>query len=343
MILSTLLLIASSAFAVDLKAPESPAEASRPLDASAALPPNLPQPLALPTVDPAPIFDGAGLRTQIYAVREQTAGPLPQEARDHHYLLVPGFSWDAIPDYFGPNLKRLQKLGLSAERVDVDPLGTFFDNAKPVRDAVLASEKPVVLIGHSKGGFDLLEALERFPELRPKVAKVVLLQTPYRGTSVADWFMTFPWLYTTAMAYSRLLNPWRLFATNPFYRHRTLTEMSASHRRKVAGRPPDIGGIPVYSVSSRVDDDTRIKLLLWLTAGSVKAATGYHNDGIVAPEQAVVPGAIHAVLEHVGHIDTITDPSSWKHKILGVRGHDPSFAADLTEAVVRWVFADPEK
>lgn len=271
-------------------------------------------------------------------VRAGKAGGLPSDAKDYKYLLVPGFLWDAVEGYFEPNRDRLLSLGLDAEVVRTDPLGTPAENARTVRAAIEASDKRVVLLAHSKGGIDSLEALRGDPSLEGKVEALAAIQTPYYGTPVADFFRSHPLLRAASLAYARLLNPWRILAVNPFFRGATIDALSTAARsalsRDVA---PETRGARLYTVASRVDDSTALKLLLWIGAGTVKSLTGRHNDGIVSPEDADIPGAKKAVLEHVGHIDTVSDPSSWKHKALGVRGHDPTFAADLTEAVVRWV------
>jgi hypothetical protein len=80
---------------------------------------------------------------------------------------------------------------------------------------------------------------------------------------------------------------------------------------------------------------------MFITAAVVKALTGRHSDGVIAPEEAIIPGSVYALLHHVGHVDTISEPSQWRHRMLGVRGHDPLFAAELTEAMVRWIFPAP--
>lgn len=293
----------------------------------------------LPASPPQTVDATLSLLDHLVLVREHRAGPLPKEARRHHFRFVPGFCWDALPRYFGPNLRRLRELGLKASMIETDPLGTATANAERLREALASSRQPEVIIGHSHGGNIALAALSLFPELQKQVTRVVALQTPYAGTAVADLFLSHPWLYTTAMAYARLLNPLKLFSTNPFFRGETLREMTRQARQElITRRPKLLAGLKLFSVVSRVRPDTPVKLLLWVTAGGVKALAGRDNDGVVVPEEGVIPGSRYALLEDVGHIDTVAEPSDWKHKILGVRGQDPDFAADLTEAVIRWIF-----
>lgn len=300
-----------------------------------AVPPLGPSPVAM-----APVRDETrALKALQQSVRERRAAPLTPEARVHRFLFAPGFSWDAVPNYFEPNIERLRALDLDAQLVPTDPLGTPEANGRALAAAIKSDPRPVVLIAHSKGGLDAIVGLQNDPEARKQVKKLVTIQTPYGGTPIADWFRTRPWLLASSLAYLRLLNPLRFWATSPFFRHETMEQLSTRARAEARTRAPfPDGGPEVFAIGSRVTADTSIRLALWLGAGTTKKLSGLDNDGIVAPEETRIPGSRSATLEHVGHIDTVSDPSSWKHKRLGVRAHDPTFAADLTEAVVRWVF-----
>ncbi len=44
-----------------------------------------------------------------------------------------------------------------------------------------------MLIGHSKGGVDILETVSRFPEIVPFVYGIITLQAPYSGSFVIDF------------------------------------------------------------------------------------------------------------------------------------------------------------
>lgn len=239
-------------------------------------------------------------------VRGGQAGPMPVEARVVRFLFAPGFSWDALPNYFEPNVRRLRELGLDAQIVPVDPRGTPEANGRVIAAAVKADPRPAVIIAHSKGGLDAIAGLRADKTARERVPKLVMIQSPYAGTPTAE---------LVAPSAGRLARA----------RHAGLAPF------------PD-GGPEVFSISSRITARTRSRLTLWLTALSVKLLCGFDNDGIVAPEEAAVPGAVHAVLEHVAHADTISEPSILRHRLFAARGHDPGFAADLTEAIVRWIF-----
>ncbi len=292
----------------------------------------------------APVDATASLKASRQAVREDRAGPMPRNAAKYRYLLVPGISWDALHDYFGPNVRRLRERGLDALLVETDPLGTTAENADAVRRAISTSDKPVVLIGHSKGGLDALRALTLHPELQSKVAKLIAIQSPYRGSAIADLLLSRRSLYAATLAYTRLINPRRLLSLLPFFRRGSVSELTPAARREAnAGASPLRRGLKVYSVVSRIDDKTAVNFLLLAASTALKALSGRPNDGLVAPEDAVFPGSRYALLEHVGHFDTVAELTDWKYKPLGARGHDPHLAADLTEAIVRWALATAKR
>jgi hypothetical protein len=293
-------------------------------------------PLEIP---PGAVDDTNLLRRIKRKVREGRARPLPNRAELYSYRFIGGFAWDILPDYFEPNIERLRAHGLDASLVETDPYGTSKENAPRIKASIAASSKPIILFAHSKGGADSLEALRLFPELQDQVKILVLLQSPYFGTPLADWFAAHPWLYTAAVSCVRLLNPRHILSVNPFSRHETAQELSLDCRGHFCKRKSPLKkSLQIYSIASRVSASTSMGWLLRLASQAVRRLSGQDNDGLVAPEQAIVPGSRYALLEHVGHADMIASPKSWKHRALGVRGnYNPHYAADLTEAVVRWV------
>ena len=275
------------------------------------------------------------------AIQEGRAGPMPKQAWAYSYRFVRGISWDAVEsDYFATNIARMRALGLDAEIIETDPLGTSQANANKIKAAILPLEKPVVLLGHSKGAVDSIEALTNSSQLREKVPCLVVMQAPYSGSAVADWFISHPWLYTTTVTLARFLNPWRLLRTNPLFRHRTARELSNECRGSLCGAPPLLDGVKIFSVVSSLSEKTLMGPLIRLAWRTVKALTGQDNDGLIVPEQGIVPGWPFAIIPHASHMDMVaTAPSgwNWKPRLLGVRNHDPNFAADLTEAIVRCI------
>jgi len=64
-------------------------------------------------------------------------------------------------------------------------------NSFEIEKAILKSKKKLILFSHSKGGLDTLMAIKRNPALLKKIKGWVTVQTPFYGSSVADFFMKF--------------------------------------------------------------------------------------------------------------------------------------------------------
>src|SRR6185503_13333754 len=75
------------------------------------------------------------------------------------------------------------------ERVAVKSRQSVAVNAPIVAAAIRGSAKPVLLITHSKGSVDALEALRAEPSLRVKVKGWISLQGAFLGSPIADWLL----------------------------------------------------------------------------------------------------------------------------------------------------------
>ncbi|MBI5629374.1 MAG: hypothetical protein HY921_00650 [Elusimicrobia bacterium] len=278
------------------------------------------------------------LYKELQAVAASKAGSLPAMAGRYSYLLIPGISWDLLPGYLKPNLGRLTYLGLEGRFVPTDPLGPAADNAEVLASAIEEARMPVVALTHSKGGTDFLEALRLRPSLQSRVRALVTLQTPHWGTPTADWALSHPWLYHAAMLGSRLLVPSRLGAAIPRDWMRAVEELSQAYRaeRAADGSWLDPGirlfSMATWSSSGGLQGNIRSRLIPELY--------GRQNDGIIPTLSQIMPGSRFAVLGDVNHQETVYAPSPVL-SLAGARIAYTSLAADLTEAVVRWIFTPP--
>lgn len=319
------LLLAAAAQAGQFSAPRIPVLPAGPVlsVAGPSLPSGLPGAPGMPGAPAAPpaafsLDRTPELKALQRAVRAGEAGPLPAQAAQARYLLVPGHSWRALPGYWGPALERLKALGLDAKRVDTGAFGRVADNARLIRREIESSDTPVVVIGHSRGGLEALEALKQDPKLGAKVKAVVAVQTPWAGTPAA------------------LLAPRTLLPAS--------RELREDERQAHAGRAPAMPeGAGLWSVATSLGRRTWAKPAAALAARLLRLWTRRDGDGVVPTDASVIPGSIYAVLEHVSHWDTVAGPSMLKLLGLGAREHDPRFAADFAEALVRWVLSSQAK
>jgi hypothetical protein len=149
----------------------------RPLSEALPLEPvESPRPAALAGLSAAgsaPVSPGAD-RTldfiKLYDGARRGRSSFSPAAADHRFLLVPGFMWDFCPGMFGPNIDELRSMGIDTKLVKVHSMGATARNAAIVAEAIERSPKPVVLVAHSKGGLDAMQALADRPDLASKVA-----------------------------------------------------------------------------------------------------------------------------------------------------------------------------
>ena len=94
-----------------------------------------------------------------------------------------------LPTYFDEQITWLRAKGLDAGIVKIESEAGIKYNANLVAAEIAKSSKPLLIISHSKGGLDTLEALIQRPDLRAKVRGLVSIQSPYYGTPIADWVL----------------------------------------------------------------------------------------------------------------------------------------------------------
>ncbi len=108
-------------------------------------------------------------------------------------LMVPGVGWQCVRawlDYDNSAPIHVGQYGYELQLVEVDGLSSSARNAAMLREHVLAlpdrSDRPLVLIGYSKGIGDIFEALAAYPEVAERVDAVVAFAGAVRGSPLAD-------------------------------------------------------------------------------------------------------------------------------------------------------------
>jgi hypothetical protein len=184
------------------------------LDQSAATPP-----LVLAPAREAGIADGRGRFREIFcALTEDHGAALPDyrpcDQALHRLLdeppasgrkvnlgrsdgglrlvIVPGLAAQCVGEQAIPlrlAWRHVERLGYEVSVINVDGLSSSERNAAQIRDAIvrMADEpaRPIVLLGYSKGGADVLEAAAD-PEVGARVAAVVTLAGAINGSPLAD-------------------------------------------------------------------------------------------------------------------------------------------------------------
>ena len=246
--------------------------------------------------------DGADLtRAYLAAFRSDCAfGAAPAAAlRRYRVLLVPGYFSDLDPAYFADQMRWLTATGVDHQKVAVRSRQSTAVNAPIITAAIRASTRPVILISHSKGSVDVLDALRTEPALRKKVAGWISLQGVFFGSPVADMLLDDarlnPLLASAVLAL--------LGGTRESAQGLTTTAAHTYHRQYKAEIDAVVGVVPSVAFASALDSPsgkhakTTLEIpheLMW--------RDGIRNDGLVPLEAAVVPGMDFVQVSGVDHI-----------------------------------------
>jgi len=107
---------------------------------------------------------------------------------------VPGIGYDCFAPWLAPPgtvVQHVRQFGYDAAPLKVDALSSTENNARQIRDAILAlppdpGAPRLVLLGYSKGTPDILEAVVAYPEIRSRVAAVVSAAGAVGGSPLAN-------------------------------------------------------------------------------------------------------------------------------------------------------------
>jgi hypothetical protein len=221
------------------------------------------------------------------------------ELRRHRVLLVPGYFSDIDPAYFADQLRWLDSLGVEREKVAVGARQSVANNAPVVAAAIRGSAKPVILITHSKGSVDALEALLAEPPLQAKVKGWISLQGAFLGTPVADMLLD-----------GSLLDPLLAIAileifggTRQSAQDLTTTASGAYYREHAAAIGALLRAVPAIAFASALDGapGKRAKTLLEIPLDLMRRR-GVRSDGLVPIDAAVLPDMDFVKVHGVDHI-----------------------------------------
>lgn len=109
-------------------------------------------------------------------------------------VIVPGVGWDCISEWLDMKdtaASHVRKFGYDQVILKVDALSSSTNNARQIRDAIMAmelenTEPNLVLIGYSKGAPDILEAVVSYPEIRKYIAAVISAAGSVGGSPLAN-------------------------------------------------------------------------------------------------------------------------------------------------------------
>jgi triacylglycerol lipase len=210
-------------------------------------------------------------------------------------LFVPGLFAKHYPTYMDENVKSLSALGFAVKRADIDT-----DDAVEVNAAVLATllgahlESPVIVVAHSKGGVDVATALARHPELCSAVRAAVFIQSPYGGTPIATDIEADRHIASAASAFIQ-----DILAGQPA----ALSDLTYSARQAfVRQNPYPNVHVPTVCIGSASHAPLAATAL---AADYIELRYGVPSDGLVCPEDTVIPGTRSVSIQGLDHASSV--------------------------------------
>jgi len=237
-----------------------------------------------------------------------------EKLQKYKIIFVPGFLSDVDPSqlpipgvalkpprHFEEQMNWLEASGVDHERLSMTSESSVKENSSIVSAAIRASSRPVILIGHSKGGLDALEALISDRSLLEKVRGFVTLQSPFFGSPVADYVTSNSNLYDLASGV--------LFAMGG-NKDSMINLTCADRKPYMAANAATIAeitaAIPVISVATWKDSvhgqvDTTLE-----PVRDLLLVQGIRSDGVVPVDSALLPGADLIKLSGLDHGVTVS-------------------------------------
>jgi len=214
-------------------------------------------------------------------------------------LFVPGYLTGRNPAYFADQIDWLHSIDVESTKVAIRAGQSIAINGSIIAAAIRNSTKPVILITHSKGSVDALEALRTKPALQAKVRAWISLQGVFFGSPVADILLD-----------GTLLNPvisdtilGFLGGTRQSAEDLTTNTALAYYRRHRIEISTVVRNVRSIAFASDLDGmgAARINTLLEIPHELMRRV-GIPNDGLVPVDSAVLPGMDFVKVSGVDHI-----------------------------------------
>ncbi|MGZ4866802.1 MAG: esterase/lipase family protein [Candidatus Angelobacter sp.] len=201
--------------------------------------------------------------------------------------------------YFNGVADRLREQGHIVLEPQVDPIGSVKDRGNQLADRILKQTSAgdrVHILAHSMGGLDARHAITRRTDLVGRVATLVTIGTPHRGSPVADAVAnkTGPLLDKIPDLFRRKLE------SNTEALHDLTTEVCSAFDDAT----PDAPGVRYINVAGDASKGDS-ELLLFQLASSISNITGQPNDGVVTQKSALRANNQHLddwPVDHAGEI-----------------------------------------
>ncbi len=249
-------------------------------------------------------------------------------------VVVPGVGWDCFAEWLdlkGTTREHVRQYGYELVMLQVDSLSGSTNNARQVRDAIMAMERKsaapnLVLIGYSKGAPDILEAVVTYPEIHERIAAVISAGGAVGGSPLAN---------DATQSQLELMRYWPKAQCSKGDSGALESLRPATRKAWLADNPLP-RDIPYYSLVTFPKPERISSVLLssYEKLGRIDA----RNDGQLLFYDQLIPGSTLLGYVNADHW-ALTVPIARSHSMLGStfvdQNHYPREA--LLEAVLRFV------
>ena len=250
---------------------------------------------------------------------------------------VPGVGWDCFAEWLAPAgsvTEHVRRFDYDQVILEVDSLSSSTNNARQIRDAVLAMpmqgrQPRLVLIGYSKGATDILEAVVSYPEIRPRIAAVVSTAGTIGGSPLAN---------DTDSSMLALFQKWPGARCSPGDSG-AIESLRTDKRKTWLAQNPLPRDIPYYSLVTFPQPE-RISTVLKTTYSKLSRVDA-RNDSQVLFYDQVIPGSSLMGYLNADHW-ALAVPIARTHTSLGATfvNHNDFPREALLEAILRFIEED---
>lgn len=271
-----------------------------------------------------------------------TGEPVNMGASSEHLLalLVPGVGWECIANWLNIDEsvdELLSQFGYDTGILRVDGLSSSANNALQIRDGIAGlppeyDDRPILLIGYSKGASDILEALVNYPELQQRVVAVLSSAGSIGGSPLAG------------VAEQSDLNIMRYFPGSECSKGDggAMESLQPTTRRTWLARNALPESVAYYSLVTFPDPE-RISSALKPMYNKI-AQVDARNDGQVIFYDQIIPGSTLLGFANADHW-ALAVPIARTHRFIGStlvnQNNYPREA--LIEAVLRFIEEDLDR
>jgi hypothetical protein len=219
--------------------------------------------------------------------------------RRYKVLLVPGYFSDIDPLYFSDQARWLAMNGVDHLMVQVRSRQSVAINSPIIARAISESTKPVILITHSKGSADALDAMRSSTSVKGRVAGWISLQGAFFGSPVADMLLDEtrlnPLISTLVLEF--------FGGTRQSAQNLTTAASLAYYRDNKPAIDDVIRDVPAVAFASALDGASGAQVSTTLQIPfELMRRQGIRSDGLVPLDSAVLPGMAFVKVSGVDHI-----------------------------------------